>query len=148
MCLPIRDVYQHLKSLIKSSPSKLPKQELKNLLPWTETNFLNADSTAVFTRDLWNSVGVKLYNAISLHDKKAADLLPTCCVLVEIFSGKPPLQCPFPPPFHLNPLCHLSSQERVGRRKREKKTPTAAAVREVDQTKSYSISENEGDPIP
>lgn len=108
-----RDLYKQLKCLLSSSPSQLSKQELKNLLEWTLVNFPNADRSAVFTRDFWDIVGIRLFNNISRRDMAAAELVPACRALVELFAAKAPpaaVAPPSPAPSAFPPLAAASLQ--------------------------------------
>ncbi|XP_063277422.1 RNA-binding protein 33-like [Prinia subflava] len=81
-------LYKQLKHLLYSSQSKLPKEELKNLLEWTLISFPNVDRSAVFTKEFWDTVRNKLFNNISRRDFAAAELVPACRALVEILAAK------------------------------------------------------------
>ncbi|XP_059716912.1 uncharacterized protein LOC132334788 isoform X2 [Haemorhous mexicanus] len=116
-----RDVYQHLKSLCASRPKNLANQKLKELLKGTITHIPNADSEAFYTREVWDSVGVKLYNAISRRDKTTAELLPACRVLVEICHECPaatPLCAPTAPELSQPQPQPASPAVRVGGRRK------------------------------
>lgn len=108
-----RDLYKQLKHLLSFMPSQLLKQELKNLLEWTLINFPNADHSAIFTRDLWDTVGVRLFNSIYRRDMSAAELVPACRVLVELFAAREMQTAAAPPSLAPGPSSPLATASPV-----------------------------------
>lgn len=58
---PERDVYELMKALLKKhGKGTLPGHDLKLILKWVQAKIPTVNASSIFTRELWDEVGVKL----------------------------------------------------------------------------------------
>lgn len=75
-----RDVYELMKALVKKhdkgTKGTLSGHDLKLLLKWVQAKIPDINASSIFTRELWDQVGVKLWDAATFGNEEAQRMLP------------------------------------------------------------------------
>lgn len=110
LSIEIWDVYHWLKSIITTKPHiNVPDNELKDLQTWVKMNFPNLDPMSVVAHEFWDIANWKLYNSVALsRDQSVANLLPVCCLMLNIFQQLNPPAVSLAP--QIDSLVPLASQ--------------------------------------
>ncbi|XP_069737454.1 uncharacterized protein [Phaenicophaeus curvirostris] len=74
VCSPERDVYELRKALLQKHGKNISVRDLKVILKWVQAKIPTVTASTVFTRELWDDVGVKLWDA-TIEEKKGAKKL-------------------------------------------------------------------------
>ncbi|XP_064914236.1 endogenous retrovirus group K member 8 Gag polyprotein-like isoform X3 [Columba livia] len=74
---PERDVYELMKALLNKHGGKtLSGQDLKLILKWVQVKIPTVTASSIFTRELWDDVRVKLWDAATSGNEEAQRMLP------------------------------------------------------------------------
>ena len=120
---PERDVYDLMKGLLKKHGKNISCYDLKPMLKWVEVKIPTVTASSIFTCELWDDVGLKLWDAATSGNAEAQRMLPWWRSIFETLKaqegeledkerGEEPLPAetptapPFPPsgPSRLGPL--------------------------------------------
>lgn len=86
---PERDVYELMKALLKKHGKKtLSEQDLKLILKWVQVKIPAVTASSIFTRELWDDVGVKLWDAATSGDEEAQYMLPSWRKIFETIKAQ------------------------------------------------------------
>lgn len=113
-----KNVFELATKLLDKHSNFLPVHDFKAMLKWTASQVSKVTLSAIFMADLWDNVGVKLWNAATKADKTAAHLLPSWrvfCVALkaqEKFHAKDKGNAIYLP-FMAEPQNSLQSEETV-----------------------------------
>ncbi|XP_074424746.1 endogenous retrovirus group K member 7 Gag polyprotein-like [Larus michahellis] len=71
-----RDVYEVMKTLLRKHKKDISGQDLKIMLKWVQMKIPTVTASSIFTRELWDNVGVKLWDLATSGNAEAQRLLP------------------------------------------------------------------------
>ncbi|KAF4803481.1 hypothetical protein TURU_015418 [Turdus rufiventris] len=83
-----RNVFELMPELLQQHGRYLPSNQLKILLKWTSVELLGVSRTTIFTTDLWDEMGVKLWSAVTKGNKAAANVIPSWMVIFETLKAQ------------------------------------------------------------
>lgn len=83
MTTPERDVLALMSTLLDNQGKSLPAHDLKTILQWTASKLEGVTQSTIFTADLWDKVGVELWNAVANGDKNAAQMISSWKIIFE-----------------------------------------------------------------
>ncbi|XP_017595458.1 PREDICTED: endogenous retrovirus group K member 113 Gag polyprotein-like [Corvus brachyrhynchos] len=114
-----RDMFDLMSKLLDKQGKPLPAHNLKIILRWTASRLQGVTQSTIFTVDLWDRVGVELWNAVAEGDKAAAEMIPSWKVIFETLKarekslGKDKEDAPCPPSAEAEPQNSLQSEKTV-----------------------------------
>ncbi|KAM9590718.1 endogenous retrovirus group K member 5 Gag polyprotein-like [Morphnus guianensis] len=73
---PERDVYELMKALLQKHGKNISGHDLKAMLKWVQVKIPTVTASTIFTRELWDDVGVKLWDAATTGNAEAQRMLP------------------------------------------------------------------------
>ncbi|OPJ67235.1 hypothetical protein AV530_013943 [Patagioenas fasciata monilis] len=73
---PERDVYELLKALLPKHGKNVSGHDLKAMLKWVQAKIPAVTASTIFTWELWDDVGVKLWDAATTGNVEAQRILP------------------------------------------------------------------------
>lgn len=85
---PERDVYELMKALLKKHEKNLSGQDLKVMLKWVQVKIPTVTASSIFTTDLWDDVGVKLWDAATTGNAEAQRMLPWWRTIFETLKAQ------------------------------------------------------------
>lgn len=71
-----RDVFELLSKLLQQHDKTVPSHDLKVLLRWAASEISGITESIVFTTDLWDKAGIKLWDFVTKGSKAAAEIMP------------------------------------------------------------------------
>ncbi|KAL2308226.1 hypothetical protein Nmel_001232 [Mimus melanotis] len=83
-----RDVFELITKLLGQHGKSLPSDDLKIILKWTAVKLPRVTTSTIFTTDLWDKVGIKLWHCAMKGDKVAAEMLPSWQVIFEVLKAQ------------------------------------------------------------
>ena len=109
-----------MQKLLEQHCKRLPLHDLKILLKWIALKLPGVSQSTVFMTDLWDEVGMKLWDAATKGDKAVVDMLPSWRAVSEALKAQKYLMLKVrgmlhapPPRQRLRALCSLKRQERL-----------------------------------
>lgn len=81
---PERDVYELMKALLKKYGKHVSGHDLKTVLKWVQVKIPTVTSSSIFTKELWDNVGVKLWDAATTGNAEAQRMLPLWRTIYEV----------------------------------------------------------------
>ena len=77
-----------MKALINKHEKNIPGHDLKAILRWVQVKLPTVTASNIFTRELWDDVGVKRWDAATSGDAKAQCMLPWWKSIFEILKAQ------------------------------------------------------------
>lgn len=77
-----------MQKLLEQHCKRLPLHDLKILLKWIALKLPGVSQSTVFMTDLWDEVGMKLWDAVTKGDKAVVDMLPSWRAVSEALKPK------------------------------------------------------------
>jgi len=68
---PERDVYELMKALLQKHGKNISGHDLKLILKWVQVKMPTVTASTIFTWELWDDVGVKLWEAATTGNAEA-----------------------------------------------------------------------------
>lgn len=78
-----RDVFELISKLLQQHGKTVLSHDLKVLLRWAAAEIPGIIEFTVFTTDLWDKAGIKLWDAVTKGSKAAAEMMPYWRVIFE-----------------------------------------------------------------
>ena len=85
---PERDVYELMKALLKKHQKTLTGHDLKMMLKWVQVKVPDVTASSIFTRELWDDVGVKLWDTATRGNVEAQRMLPWWRTIFETLKAQ------------------------------------------------------------
>lgn len=85
---PERDVYELMKALLKKHGKTVSGHDLKIILKWVQVKMPTVTSSTIFTKELWDTVGVKLWDAATTGNVEAQRMLPWWRSIFEVLKAQ------------------------------------------------------------
>lgn len=79
-----RDVFELMTKLLQQHGKSLSSHDLKVMLKWTASKLPGVTLSTIFTTDLWDDVGVKLWNTATKGNKAVAEMLRSWRINFEV----------------------------------------------------------------
>uniref|UniRef100_A0A8C3VBQ2 CCHC-type domain-containing protein n=1 Tax=Catharus ustulatus TaxID=91951 RepID=A0A8C3VBQ2_CATUS len=83
-----RDVFELMQKLLEQHSKPLPSHDLKVLLKWIALKLPGVSQSTIFTTDLWDEVGMKLWDAVTKGDKAVVVMLPSWRAVSEALKAQ------------------------------------------------------------
>lgn len=78
-----KHAYELMSRLLEKQSKPVASHSLKLILRWVESQVKGLNASTAFTAELWDEVGVKLWDRVTKGDKIVADLLPAWQAILE-----------------------------------------------------------------
>ena len=85
---PERDVYELMKGLPNKHEKSISGHDLKAMLKWVQVNMPAVTATTIFTRELWDDTGVKLWDSATKGNTESHRLLSSWRVIFETIKAQ------------------------------------------------------------
>ncbi|KAL2309960.1 hypothetical protein Nmel_006196 [Mimus melanotis] len=83
-----RDGFEFMTKLLQQHGKSLLSHDIKILLKWASVKLPGATESTGFTTDLWDKVGVKLWDLAVKEDKEAAEMYPSWRIIFEVLTAQ------------------------------------------------------------
>uniref|UniRef100_A0A8C0EKD6 Retroviral nucleocapsid Gag protein p24 C-terminal domain-containing protein n=1 Tax=Bubo bubo TaxID=30461 RepID=A0A8C0EKD6_BUBBB len=85
---PERDVYELMKALLQKHGKVISGHDLKAMLKWVQMKIPAVTASSIFTRDLWDDVGVKLWDSATSGSVETQHMLPWWRIIFEALKAQ------------------------------------------------------------
>lgn len=85
---PERDVYELMKALLQKHGKVISGHDLKAMLKWVQTKIPAVTASSIFTQELWDDVGVKLWDSATSGDVEAQHMLPWWRIIFQTLKAQ------------------------------------------------------------